>query len=74
MKLTARSVPGMGDHPTAMALYGGIVTALYQREKTGRGDEVRASLMGGGMWANSYYIQAKLCGVSFPPRPPRDVW
>jgi crotonobetainyl-CoA:carnitine CoA-transferase CaiB-like acyl-CoA transferase len=68
----ARSVPGMGDHPTAMALYGGIVTALYQREKTGSGGEVRASLMGGGMWANSYYIQARLCGVSFPPRPPRE--
>ena len=70
--IPARSVAGMGDHPTAMALYGGIVTALYQREKTGRGGEVRASLLGNGMWANSYMIQAKLCGVSFPPRPPRE--
>ena len=70
--IPARSVAGMGDHPTAMALYGGIVTALYQREKTGRGGEVRASLMAGGMWANSYLIQAKLCGVTFPPRPPRE--
>ena len=68
----ARSVPGMGDRPTAMALYGAIVTALYQREKTGRGGEVRASLMGNGMWANGYLIQAELCGVSFPPRPPRE--
>jgi formyl-CoA transferase len=67
----ARSVAGMGDRPTAMALYGGIVTALYQREKTGRGSEVRASLMASGMWANGYLIQAKLCGVTFPPRPPR---
>jgi crotonobetainyl-CoA:carnitine CoA-transferase CaiB-like acyl-CoA transferase len=55
-----------------MALYGAIVTALYQREKTGRGGEVRASLMASGMWANGYLIQAKLCGVSFPPRPPRS--
>ncbi|HEY0184808.1 MAG TPA: CoA transferase, partial [Rhodopila sp.] len=70
--IPARSVAGMGDHPTAMALYGGIVTALYQREKTGRGGEVRASLMAGGMWANSYLIQARLCGVAFPPRPPRE--
>jgi crotonobetainyl-CoA:carnitine CoA-transferase CaiB-like acyl-CoA transferase len=68
----ARSVAGMGDRPTAMALYGGIVTALYQREKTGRGGEVRASLLAGGMWANGYLIQAKLCGVTFPPRPPRE--
>jgi len=68
----ARSVAGMGDRPTAMALYGAIVTALYQREKTGRGGEVRTSLMASGMWANGYLIQAKLCGVTFPPRPPRE--
>jgi crotonobetainyl-CoA:carnitine CoA-transferase CaiB-like acyl-CoA transferase len=68
----ARSLPGMGDRPTAMALYGAIVTALYRREKTGHGGEVRASLMASGMWANAYLIQAKLCGVTFPPRPPRS--
>jgi crotonobetainyl-CoA:carnitine CoA-transferase CaiB-like acyl-CoA transferase len=68
----ARSVAGMGDRPTAMALYAGIITALYQREKTGQGGEVRASLMASGMWANGYLIQAKLCGVTFPPRAPRS--
>ena len=36
----ARSVAGMGDHPCAMALYGAIVTALYKREKTGKGSHV----------------------------------
>jgi crotonobetainyl-CoA:carnitine CoA-transferase CaiB-like acyl-CoA transferase len=70
--LPARSVPAMGDRPTAMALYGGIVTALYKREKTGRGSEVRAALMASGMWANAYLVQAELCGVRFPPRPPRE--
>lgn len=70
--IPARSVAGMGDRPTAMALYGAIVTALYQREKTGRGGEVRASLMASGMWANGYLIQARLCGAVFPPRPPRE--
>src|SRR5882757_8521248 len=30
----SRSMPGMGDHPTATALYAAIVTALYRREKT----------------------------------------
>ena len=70
--IPARSVAAMGDRPTAMALYGAIVTALYQREKTGRGGEVRASLMANGMWANGYLIQAQLCGVPFPPRPPRE--
>jgi crotonobetainyl-CoA:carnitine CoA-transferase CaiB-like acyl-CoA transferase len=71
LTLPARSVAGMGDRPTAMALYGAIVTALYRREKTGLGGEVRASLMGSGMWANAYVIQARLCGTVFPPRPPR---
>jgi formyl-CoA transferase len=70
--IPARSVPAMGDRPTAMALYGAVVTALYQREKTGRGGEVRASLLASGMWANGYFIQAQLCGVTFPPRPPRE--
>jgi hypothetical protein len=32
----ARSVPGMGDHPSATAMYAAIVTALYRREKTGK--------------------------------------
>ncbi|MFL5280748.1 MAG: CaiB/BaiF CoA transferase family protein [Rhodopila sp.] len=70
--IPARSVPAMGDRPTATALYAAIVTALYQREKTGKGSEVRASLMGNGMWANAYLIQAELCGVQFPPRLPRE--
>ena len=41
----AWSTPGMGDHPTGMALYGAIMTALYKREKTGEGSEVSTSLM-----------------------------
>jgi formyl-CoA transferase len=72
LHMPARSVAGMGDRPTAMALYGAIVTALYRREKTGVGGEVRASLMGSGMWANAYLIQARLVGAPFPPRPPRQ--
>ena len=32
----AWSTPGMGDHPTGMALYGAIMTALYKRERTER--------------------------------------
>jgi crotonobetainyl-CoA:carnitine CoA-transferase CaiB-like acyl-CoA transferase len=70
--LPARSVPGMGDHPTASALFGGIAAALYRREKTGHGSEVRANLMNAGMWANTFLIQAVLCGATIPPRPRRD--
>jgi crotonobetainyl-CoA:carnitine CoA-transferase CaiB-like acyl-CoA transferase len=67
----ARSTPGMGDHPSAMALYGAIVTALYQRDRTGKGGKVVSSLLQNGLWANSYFVQAKLLGGEFPPRPPR---
>jgi crotonobetainyl-CoA:carnitine CoA-transferase CaiB-like acyl-CoA transferase len=68
----ARSVAGMGDHPCAMALYGAIVTALYKRERTGRGSQVRSNLMANGIWANGVLAQAKLCGARFEPRRPRE--
>ena len=67
-----RAIAGMGDHPTGMALYSGILTALYRREKTGRGSEVRSSLLANGMWASSFLVQAQLCGVEIPVRGPRE--
>ena len=57
------SVPGMGDHPSAMALFGAIMLALYQRERTGRGSKVRSSLLANGAWSNAIYLQAMLCGA-----------
>jgi crotonobetainyl-CoA:carnitine CoA-transferase CaiB-like acyl-CoA transferase len=36
--------------------YGGIMTALYQREKTGRGQYIEASLLEGMISAASYHI------------------
>jgi crotonobetainyl-CoA:carnitine CoA-transferase CaiB-like acyl-CoA transferase len=68
----ARSVAGMGDHPCAMALYGAIVTALYKREKTGKGSQVRSNLMANGVWASGVLAQAKLCGARFEERRPRE--
>ena len=68
----ARSVPGMGDHPCAMALYGAIVTALYKRERTGEGSHVSSNLMANGLWAASVLAQAKLCGAEFQERRPRE--
>lgn len=69
--LPARSVPGMGDHPSASSLYGAIVTALYRRERTGKGAHVSTSLLANGLWANGCFAQAKLCGATFFDRPPR---
>ena len=67
----ALSMPGMGDHPTAMAMYGAIVTALYKRQMTGEGSEVTTSLLANGLWANGCQVQAALCGYELAPRPRR---
>jgi crotonobetainyl-CoA:carnitine CoA-transferase CaiB-like acyl-CoA transferase len=68
----ARSVAGMGDHPCAMALYGAIVTALYRRERSGKGSHVASNLMANGVWANGVLAQAKLCGAKFSERRTRE--
>ena len=67
-----RSLPGQGDHPTSMAVYGAIVTALFQRERTGRGQWVSSSLMANGAWSNACVVQAMLAGAPWQIRPPRS--
>ena len=67
----ARSVPGMGDHPSATGLYAAIVTALYRREKTGQGGIVQSSLLQNGLWANACFVQSRLCGEQVAHRAPR---
>lgn len=57
------STPGMGDHPTATALYAAIVSALYRRQKTGKGGHVSTSLLANGLWSNGVLLQAALCGA-----------
>ncbi|MEH6912129.1 MAG: CaiB/BaiF CoA-transferase family protein [Oceanicoccus sp.] len=49
----SQSLPGMGDHPTAIALYASIVTALLNRERTGEGSMVHTSLLANGLWSAS---------------------
>ena len=41
----------MGDTIAGTTLFGGVMTALYQREKTGKGDFVTMSLYNAGIWA-----------------------
>jgi crotonobetainyl-CoA:carnitine CoA-transferase CaiB-like acyl-CoA transferase len=68
----ARSLPGMGDHPTGVSLFAAIMTALYRRERTGQGTMVSTSLMANGLWWNAIQIQAALCGAKVEPRPARE--
>src|SRR5437667_28632 len=68
----SRSLPGMGDHPTGVSLFAAIMTALYQREKTGQGTRVGTSLMANGLWWNAIQVEAALSGARVEPRPSRD--
>jgi formyl-CoA transferase len=58
-------VAGSGDNATAVGLYSAIVTALYRRERTGKGAYVTTSLLAEGVWSASVSIQAALAGASF---------
>jgi len=68
----SRSMPGMGDHPSATGLYAAIVSALYRREKTGMGGVVKSSLLQNGLWANGCAVQVRLFGEHVPHRPRRE--
>ena len=69
----ARSMPGMGDHPTAVALFGAIMAALYRRERTGKGGSVSTSLLANGLWANGVWMQAALFDADFSVRLQRGM-
>jgi crotonobetainyl-CoA:carnitine CoA-transferase CaiB-like acyl-CoA transferase len=58
-------VAGSGDNATAVGIYSGIVTALYRRERTGKGSYVTTSLLAEGIWSASVSIQAALCDAKF---------
>lgn len=66
-----KSAVGQGDHSAAMTLFAGLVSGLYQRERTGKGSQVRSSLMANGLWANGFLATAAMCGAQFVPRAPR---
>jgi formyl-CoA transferase len=75
-------VSGSGDHATAVGLYSAIVTALYRRERTGKGSYVTTSLLAEGVWAAGVFIQAALAEAKFfglhdrkaPPNPTMNVY
>jgi crotonobetainyl-CoA:carnitine CoA-transferase CaiB-like acyl-CoA transferase len=69
----ARSLAGMGDHPSAMGLLSAILVALYQRERTGKGGLVGSSLLANGLWANACQIQSSLCGEPVAIQPPPEA-
>ncbi|HUO37699.1 MAG TPA: CoA transferase [Mycobacterium sp.] len=53
---------GSGDYTTATAIYAAITTALYHRERTGKGANVGTSLLATGVWATGTLVSAALAG------------
>ena len=45
------SRPGFGDHTTALATLAGVLAAVHERERTGRGRQVETALMRVGCYA-----------------------
>ena len=69
-----QGLPGMGDHPTAVALYAAIVTALLQRERTGQGSKVHTSLLANGLWSAAGIAQGVLAGGDMPGYRKRNLF
>ncbi|ATE63584.1 CaiB/BaiF CoA transferase family protein [Rhizorhabdus dicambivorans] len=62
--LVSLPAPAFGDSQVGMAFAGGLVAALFHRERTGEALVVDSSLLSGGMWAmQAALVGANLCGV-----------
>ena len=60
-------VSGSGDNATAVGLYAAIVTALYRRERTGKGSYVTTSLLASGVWSAGVMVAGALADAKMPP-------
>ncbi len=56
------------DHIACLNLVGGITAALYARERTGRGQRIDVSLLGGQVWAQASELTATLLTGEAPGR------
>ncbi|MBI4334603.1 MAG: CoA transferase [Chloroflexi bacterium] len=64
-------VPAFGDHITALALAYGIMLALFHRERTGEGQMVHMSLLGGLNEANALSVSGAIATGEDIPRTSR---
>ena len=58
---------GLGDHTTAMQAVAGIAAALYHRERSGEGQQVRISLLRAGAYTIGSDINWALTGAEVVP-------
>jgi crotonobetainyl-CoA:carnitine CoA-transferase CaiB-like acyl-CoA transferase len=65
--------PGFGDHVTALATLSGVLAALHERGRTGRGRLVEASLMRTGVYALGWDMSVHLrYGAAMTAQPRRN--
>ena len=64
--MPTQGLPGMGDHPTGVALYAGIVTALLNRERSGEGSMVETSPLANGLWSAAGIVQGVMADGDMP--------
>lgn len=62
---------GMGDHLTGLAALGGILAKLLERERTGRGGLVEASLLRTGVYAVGWDLGIQARFAKLAPTAPR---
>lgn len=61
---------GVGDHVTAITTVAGILAALFERERTGRGRLVETSLLRTGIWTLGWDLGLRMrFGTLLPPQP-----
>lgn len=58
----------IADHSAAQNLTSGILAALFARERTGRGQRVDVSLLGGQVWAQAWELTHYLLSGNLPGR------
>ncbi len=57
---------GFGDSASAVSMAGGICAALYEQQRTGKGQKVMLSLLGNAIWSLSAIIGAAQYGDEYP--------
>ncbi len=61
--------PGFGDTSTSWSILAGILGALYNRTKTGKGEFIQTSLYANALWCNSSGIAMSQRGHTYPKAP-----
>ncbi len=62
---------GMGDHTCCLAIVAGVLAALIERDRSGRGQKVSTSLLNLGLWVLGSDAQLALLSKDNPTKPSR---